>query len=122
MAPDRPSEQRRLERMEDLVSLCARRGFIFPSSEIYGGINGFWDYGPLGVEFKSNLKEVWWQRVVRAREPGRRRATSSTSATRWWTVGPARSGFARISSTRPVPVRRGRGARSTTTPNLETST
>jgi glycyl-tRNA synthetase len=67
MAPDRPSGQRRLERMEDLVSLCARRGFIFPSSEIYGGINGFWDYGPLGVEFKSNLKEVWWQRVVRAR-------------------------------------------------------
>jgi len=54
--------------MEDLVSLCARRGFIFPSSEIYGGINGFWDYGPLGVELKNNLKQWWWQRVVRARE------------------------------------------------------
>jgi glycyl-tRNA synthetase len=54
--------------MEDLVSLCARRGFIFQSSEIYGGINGFWDYGPLGVELKNNLKEFWWQRTVRDRE------------------------------------------------------
>jgi glycyl-tRNA synthetase len=57
-----------LERMEDLVSLCARRGFIFPASEIYGGINGFWDYGPLGVELKNNLKALWWQRVVRERD------------------------------------------------------
>ena len=53
--------------MDDLVALCARRGFIFPSSEIYGGINGFWDYGPLGVELKNNLKRAWWQRVVRER-------------------------------------------------------
>ena len=53
--------------MEDLVSLCARRGYIFPSSEIYGGINGFWDYGPLGTELKNNLKAFWWQRVVRER-------------------------------------------------------
>jgi len=55
-------------RMEDLVSLCARRGFIFASSEIYGGINGFWDYGPLGVELKNNLKARWWQRMVRERD------------------------------------------------------
>ncbi|MEN8181816.1 MAG: glycine--tRNA ligase [Myxococcota bacterium] len=55
-------------RMDDLVSLCVRRGFIFQSSEIYGGINGFWDYGPLGVELKNNLKALWWQRVVRERE------------------------------------------------------
>ncbi len=55
-------------RMEDVVSLCARRGFIWQSSEIYGGINGFWDYGPLGVELKNNLKALWWQRVVRERE------------------------------------------------------
>jgi len=54
--------------MEDLVSLCARRGFIFQASEIYGGINGFWDYGPLGVELKSNLKDFWWQRTVRDRQ------------------------------------------------------
>ena len=55
-------------RMDDLVSLCARRGFIWQSSEIYGGINGFWDYGPLGVELKNNLKALWWQRVVRERD------------------------------------------------------
>ncbi len=67
MASDRAATHRRLERMDELVSLCARRGFIFPSSEIYGGINGFWDYGPLGVELKNNLKQWWWQRVVRER-------------------------------------------------------
>jgi len=53
--------------MEKLVSLCARRGFIFPSSEIYGGIAGFWDYGPLGAELKQNLRAFWWQRMVRER-------------------------------------------------------
>ena len=53
--------------MEKLVSLCAAKGFIFASSEIYGGINGFWDYGPLGVELKNNLKALWWQRMVRER-------------------------------------------------------
>jgi glycyl-tRNA synthetase len=51
--------------MDDLVSLCRRRGFIFQSSEIYGGINGFWDYGPLGVELKKNIKDAWWQDMVR---------------------------------------------------------
>jgi len=54
--------------MDKIVSLCARRGFIFPSGDIYGGINGFWDYGPLGVELKNNLKAFWWQRVVRERD------------------------------------------------------
>ncbi|UCE87940.1 MAG: glycine--tRNA ligase [Deltaproteobacteria bacterium] len=54
--------------MDELVSLCARRGFVFPSSDIYGGINGFWDYGPLGVELKNNLKSLWWRRVVRERD------------------------------------------------------
>lgn len=53
-------------KMEKLVALCKRRGFIFQSSEIYGGLNGFWDYGPLGAELKRNLKEAWWQDVVRA--------------------------------------------------------
>ena len=67
MSSDSPAKRGRLERMEDLVSLCARRGFIFQSSEIYGGINGFWDYGPLGAELKQNLKARWWQRVVRER-------------------------------------------------------
>ena len=50
--------------MQDLVSLCKRRGFLFQSSEIYGGINGFWDYGPLGVELKRNVKEAWWRDMV----------------------------------------------------------
>src|SRR5437870_1635524 len=50
--------------MEKLVSLCRRRGFIFQSSEIYGGINGFWDYGPLGVELKRNIKDAWWRDMV----------------------------------------------------------
>ncbi len=60
MSSDQPAKRRRLERMDDLVSLCVRRGFVFPSSEIYGGINGFWDYGPLGAELKQNLKALWW--------------------------------------------------------------
>jgi len=54
--------------MEKIVSLCKRRGFVFPSSEIYGGINGFWDYGPLGAELKRNVKELWWQTMTRERE------------------------------------------------------
>src|ERR1700758_5841374 len=53
--------------MEKLVSLCKRRGFIFQSSEIYGGLNGFWDYGPLGVELKRNVKEAWWRAMVTTR-------------------------------------------------------
>lgn len=54
--------------MEKIVSLCKRRGFIFQSSEIYGGINGFWDYGPLGAELKRNVKELWWNTMTRQRE------------------------------------------------------
>jgi glycyl-tRNA synthetase len=56
------------ELMEKIVSLCKRRGFIFQSSEIYGGINGFWDYGPLGAELKRNVKELWWNTMTRLRE------------------------------------------------------
>ena len=50
--------------MDKLVSLCKRRGFLFQSSEIYGGLNGFWDYGPLGVELKRNIKDAWWRDMV----------------------------------------------------------
>jgi glycyl-tRNA synthetase len=50
--------------MKDIVSLCKRRGFIFPASDIYGGINGFWDYGPLGTELKNNLRDRWWKDMV----------------------------------------------------------
>jgi glycyl-tRNA synthetase len=51
--------------MEDIVSLCKRRGFVFQSSEIYGGLAGFWDYGPLGVELINNIKQEWWRAMVR---------------------------------------------------------
>ncbi len=54
--------------MEKLVSLSRRRGFIFPSSEIYGGLSSCWDYGPLGVELKRNVKQAWWQAVVQKRD------------------------------------------------------
>ncbi len=54
--------------MEKIVSLCKRRGFIYQSSEIYGGINGFWDYGPLGAELKRNVKELWWNEMTRLRD------------------------------------------------------
>lgn len=56
------------ELMEKIVSLCKRRGFIFQSSEIYGGLNSCWDYGPLGVELKRNVKEAWWRSVTHERD------------------------------------------------------
>ncbi len=54
--------------MESLISLCKRRGFIFQGSEIYGGLAGTWDYGPLGVALKNNIKKLWWKRFVDNRE------------------------------------------------------
>ena len=54
--------------MEKIVSLCKRRGFIFQSSEIYGGLNGFWDYGPLGAELKRNVKDLWWRSMTKMRD------------------------------------------------------
>jgi glycyl-tRNA synthetase len=53
---------------DTLVSLCKRRGFVFPSSEVYGGIGGFWDYGPLGVEMKNNIKREWWRFMIQERD------------------------------------------------------
>jgi len=60
-----PSDSQRIEK---IVSLCKRRGFVFQSSEIYGGLNGLWDYGPLGVELKRNLKNYWWRVMVHERD------------------------------------------------------
>lgn len=54
--------------MEKIVSLCKRRGFVFPSSEIYGGFGGFWDFGPLGVSVKNNIKKLWWEKFVTNRD------------------------------------------------------
>jgi glycyl-tRNA synthetase len=57
-----------VDNLETIVSLSKRRGFVFPSSEIYGGINAVWDYGPLGVELKNNVKRAWWRAMVQERE------------------------------------------------------
>src|SRR5262245_60037441 len=54
--------------MDKLVSLCKRRGYVFQSSEIYGGTGSVWDYGPLGVELKRNVKEAWWTAMVHMRD------------------------------------------------------
>ena len=59
---------KRSDRMETLVSLCKRRGIVFPSSEIYGGLRAAWDYGPLGVEMKNNIKRQWWRSMVQERD------------------------------------------------------
>jgi glycyl-tRNA synthetase len=56
--------------MEELVALCKRRGFIYPASEIYGGLNGFWDFGPLGTELKNNLRDAWWNDTVKCPPAG----------------------------------------------------
>jgi glycyl-tRNA synthetase len=55
-------------KMEKIVSLCKRRGFVFPGSEIYGGFANSWDYGPIGVELKNNIKQLWWNRFVQRRD------------------------------------------------------
>jgi len=54
--------------LDVLASLAKRRGFVFGGSEIYGGIQGFWDYGPLGVELRNNIKSAWWRSMVRLRD------------------------------------------------------
>ena len=62
-----PEETKKVD-MEKIVSLCKRRGFVFQSSEIYGGLASCWDYGPLGVELKRNIKNYWWKKVVQERD------------------------------------------------------
>jgi glycyl-tRNA synthetase len=66
LEPDKKAES--IAKMEKIVALCKRRGFIFQSSEIYGGLNGAWDYGPLGVELKRNLKDYWWKCMTQVRD------------------------------------------------------
>src|SRR6187399_3053972 len=56
------------DRVDSVVNLSKRRGFVFPSSEIYGGSRSAWDYGPIGVELKENVRRQWWQAMVRGRE------------------------------------------------------
>src|SRR3970040_1756211 len=57
-----------MDLMEKIVALAKRRGFIYPGSEIYGGFGGFWDYGPVGVELKNNIKKAWWRDMVYSRD------------------------------------------------------
>ncbi|MCG2688030.1 glycine--tRNA ligase [Candidatus Parcubacteria bacterium] len=63
-----PEEKTKDNLMEKIVSLCKRRGFVFPGSDIYGGLQGFYDYGPLGSEVKNNLKQLWWRWMTREHE------------------------------------------------------
>ncbi|MFC2014744.1 glycine--tRNA ligase [Chloroflexota bacterium] len=79
--------------MEKIVSLSQRRGFIFPSSEIYGGLSSCWDYGPLGVELKKNVKEAWWNSVVRERDDVVGLDTSILMHPRVWEASGHISGF-----------------------------
>src|SRR5262250_359081 len=64
-APEKPMpEPTAAKSMDEIMALCKRRGFVYQASEIYGGINGFWDYGPLGAQLKKNLRDAWWQDMV----------------------------------------------------------
>ena len=63
--------------MDKIVNLCKNRGIIFPGSEIYGGMGNTWDYGPVGVEFKNNIKRTWWKRFVQRRGRGGSRQRKS---------------------------------------------
>ena len=99
--------------MEKLLSLSKRRGFLFQSSEIYGGLNATWDYGPLGAELKRNVKDAWWRSMVQHRDdtvgfdsailmhPSTWQASGhlETSATLWWSAAPATGDFAMTTST-----------------------
>ena len=66
-APQAEAASRRAVTMEKIVNLCKRRGIVFPASDIYGGLGSTFDYGPLGVELKRNVKEAWWRDMVRRR-------------------------------------------------------
>ncbi len=79
--------------MEKVVSLCKRRGFIFQSSEIYGGLGSCWDYGPLGVELKRNLKNEWWRAIVQERDDVVGLDASILMSTRVWEASGHVSGF-----------------------------
>ncbi|MEX2215024.1 MAG: glycine--tRNA ligase [Phycisphaeraceae bacterium] len=69
-AENAPAPATTTKSMDDIVALCRRRGFIWQSSEIYGGINGFWDYGPMGAALKKNLKDAWWHDIIRCPAKG----------------------------------------------------
>ena len=80
------------DRNDTIVSLSKRRGFVYPSSEIYGGTRSAWDYGPLGVELKENIRRQWWRSMVQSRDD----IVGLDSRSSW----PARSGWPPATSTR----------------------
>jgi glycyl-tRNA synthetase len=80
-------------KMEKLVSLARRRGYVFPSSEIYGGLSSCWDYGPLGVEMKRNVKQAWWQAIVQGRDDVVGLDTSILMHPKVWEASGHLSGF-----------------------------
>lgn len=80
--------------MEKIVSLSKRRGFVFPGSEIYGGLAGFWDYGPLGVELRNNIKDLWWKKFVTNREDIYGVSAAIIMASRAWEASGHVAGFA----------------------------
>ena len=79
--------------MEKITSLAKRRGFIYPGSEIYGGYQGFWDYGPLGVELKNNLKREWWKYMVYGRDNVVGMDTAIIMNPKAWEVSGHKKGF-----------------------------
>ncbi len=80
--------------MEKIVSLCKRRGFIYQGSEIYGGLAGMWDYGPLGLELKDNIKNIWWNRFVRGRNDMYRFDAAILMNQKTWEASGHAAGFA----------------------------
>ena len=82
--------------MEKIVALCKNRGFVYAGSEIYGGLANSWDFGPLGVEFKNNVKRAWWKKFVQ--ESPYNVGIDAAFPIRLWTAKPARPVIARISS------------------------
>lgn len=83
-----------MQDLEKIVSLCKRRGFIFPGSEIYGGLAGTWDLGPLGSELAHNIKELWWEHFVRSREDMYGLASSVLMPEKVWEASGHLEGFA----------------------------
>ena len=81
------------DRVDSVVNLCKRRGFVFPSSEIYGGSRSAWDYGPLGVELKRNIKDFWWDWMTRRRDDIEGLDASSLMSPRVWEASGHVSGF-----------------------------
>jgi len=80
--------------LETIVALAKRRGFVFPSSELYGGLAGTWDFGPLGAELAHNIKELWWEHFVKSREEMYGLASSILMPEAVWKASGHLEGFA----------------------------